>query len=316
VQNSQIPSASLGFSPLDLDHAFPLRIVLDGRRDDQVITQLHVHDALEIGCCLGGSGTFYLGSKILPFQEGDVTVITDREYHRCRSSPGTSSRWAWFFLHPSRMLVPHATPSITWEPERFSGPHFENVLTEKAHPTISALVRQIIQEAQQTDSCVRQNLRCLFVLLINELHRRFRKPRRKLGNDRQANSPARLAPALELITSRFHEPLSVPQMAKSSGMSVRSFEIHFHRQMKQAPSAYLIRCRVQAAAALLRATDRTISEVAFECGFGSLSSFNRAFLRIVGKTPNQHRKGSQALRRVRAAMPKRPASGPRSPKRS
>jgi AraC-like DNA-binding protein len=286
VQNTQIPS--LGFSPLDLEPAFPLRIVLDGRRDDQAITLLHVHDALEIGCCLEGSGTFYVGSKVLSFQAGDVTVITDREYHRCRSSPGTTSRWAWFFLQPSRLIVPHAAPSLVWEPERFSGPRFENVLTERAQPSISALVRQIIQEARESDAVTMQNLRCLFVLLINELHRRFKRPSRA-GKVRTMDSPARLASALELITSRFHEPLTVPQMAKVCGMSVRSFEGHFDRLMGQSPRAYLIRCRVQAAATLLQITERTIAEVAFECGFGTLSSFNRSFQRHMGRTPRDHR---------------------------
>jgi AraC-like DNA-binding protein len=291
VRNTQIPSASLGFSPLELDPAFPLRIVLDGRRDDQAITLLHVHDALEIGCCLEGSGTFYVGSKVLSFQAGDVTVITDREYHRCRSSPGTTSRWAWFFLHPSRLIVPHAAPSLVWEPERLSGPRFENVLTEKAQPWISTLVRQIILEAREPDGASRQNLRCLFVLLINELHRRFKKPKQS-GKARPLDSPARLAPALELITSQFQEPLSVPQMAKTCGMSVRSFEGHFDRLMGQPPSAYLIRCRVQAAATLLRTSDRTIAEVAYECGFGTLSSFNRAFQKHMGQTPREHRNQS------------------------
>lgn len=288
VQNAQIPSASLGFSPLELDPSFPLRIVLDGRRDDQAITLLHVHDALEIGCCLEGSGTFYVGSKVLSFQAGDVTVITDREYHRCRSSPGTSSRWAWFFLHPSRLIVPHAASSLVWEPARFSGPHFENVLSEKALPWVSILVRQIIQEAREPDDASRQNLRSLFVLLINELHRRFKKPKRT-GKAGPMDSPARLAPALELITSRFQESLSVPQMAKACGMSVRSFEGHFDRLMGQPPSVYLSRCRVQAAATLLRTSDRTIAEIAYECGFGTLSSFNRAFQRHMGQTPREHR---------------------------
>lgn len=288
VQNAQIPAAALGFSPLGLDPSFPLRIVLDGKRDDQAITLLHVHDALEIGCCLEGSGTFYVGSKVLSFAAGDVTVITDREYHRGRSSPGTTSRWAWFFLHPARLIVPQAAPSLVWEPERFSGPHFENVLTPLAHPVIAALVRQIRDEARKADAATPQNLRCLFVLLINELHRRFQKPRRR-GKTRAMDSPARLAPALELITSRFQDPLTVPQMAKACRMSVRSFEGHFDRLMGQSPRGYLIRCRVQAAATLLRASDRTIAEVAFECGFGTLSSFNRAFLRQMGRTPRDHR---------------------------
>lgn len=289
MQKAQTSSATLGFSPLAFDLAFPVHIILDGERDDQAITQMHVHDALEIGCCLAGSGTLYVGAKILPFRQGDITVITDREYHRCRSSPGSRSHWAWFFLQPTRLLVPAATSSLTWEPERFAGPQFANVLPQRRYPELAARVRELVEEARRGDAYMRQNLRCLFVLLINELHRRFRPAPRATTREPMA-APARLAPALELITTRFHETLTIPALARACQMGLRSFESHFQRQMQASPRDYLLRCRVQAAAALLQASERTVAEIAYECGFGSLSSFNRAFVRHLGTTPSGLRK--------------------------
>lgn len=289
MRNPQLPGAALGFSPLELDPAFPLDIVLDGQRDDQAITQLHIHDALEIGCCLEGSGTFYIGSKILPFHQGDVTVITDREFHRCRSSPGTRSRWAWFFLHPPRLLVPHATPALAWKPERFCGPKFTNVLAAAAHPRIAALAGQLVDEARQTDAHVRTNLRALLVLLLNELHRQFPKPRRKGKTDHSARALTRIATALQMIASRFQEPLTIPELARSCAMSVRNFQLQFTRHMGLSPQAHLLKSRIQAAAALLADMDRSIADIAFACGFNTLSSFNRAFKAMQSQSPREYR---------------------------
>jgi len=289
VRNPQLPSASLEFSPLELDPAFPLDIVLDGQRDDRAITQLHIHDALEIGCCLEGSGTFYVGSKILPFHAGDVTVITDREYHRCRSSPGTRSRWAWFFLHPPRLLVPHATPALIWEPERFSGPQFRNVLTPAEHPAITQLAQQLIAEAGQTDAHVRTNLRAMCLVLLNNLHRRFPKPHRKTKDDHSVRALARIAPALQLIAGHFDQPLTIPDLANACAMSLRNFQLHFTKLMGCSPQAHLVQSRIQAAAALLADPDRAITEIAFSCGFNTLSSFNRAFKAIHGTNPRAYR---------------------------
>jgi AraC-like DNA-binding protein len=294
VRNPQLPGASLDFSPLRLDAAFPLDIILDGQRDDRAITQLHIHDALEIGCCLEGSGTFYIGSKILPFHAGDVTVITDREFHRCRSSPGTRSRWVWFFLHPPRLLVPHISSILMWEPGRFSGPHFNNVISPDRHPAIATLVRQLIAEARETDHHVRVNLRALFVLLLNELHRRFPKPRRKTRSDHSALALARIAPALQMVASHFQDPLAIPALAKACGMSVRNFQLKFVGLMGITPQRHLLHSRIQAAAALLAEHDRPIAEIAFSCGFNALSSFNRAFKTI-------HRMSPRNFRRRRAA---------------
>lgn len=294
MRHPQLPGASLDFSPLELAPAFPLDIVLDGERDDQPITQLHIHDALEIGCCLEGSGTFYIGSKILPFRAGDVTVITDREFHRCRSSPGTRSRWAWFFLQPSRLLVPHATPALTWESERFSGPQFKNVLAPARYPAIATLARQLIEEAGAVDEFQRINLRALFVLLLNELHRRFPRPRRRVREDRSARAVSRIAPALQMIAARFDEPLTIPALAGASAMSVRNFQLQFTKIMGVSPQMHLLRSRIQAAAAALIADrERSIADLAYSCGFNSLSSFNRAFRNIHGSSPREFRRRSQ-----------------------
>jgi AraC-like DNA-binding protein len=43
-----------------------------------------------------------------------------------------------------------------------------------------------------------------------------------------------------------------------------------------------------------RLTDRTVSSVAFEAGFGDLSYFNRAFRRFYGATPSNIRAQARA----------------------
>jgi len=298
VRNPQLPAAALQFSPLELNPSFPLDIVLDGERDDRPITQLHIHDALEIGCCLEGSGTFYIGSKILPFHAGDVTVITDREYHRCRSSPGTRSRWAWFFLHPPRLLVPHATSALLWEPERFSGPQFRNVLSPAAHPAIAQLAQQLIAESHQNDAHVRTNLRALCLVLLNTLHRRFPKSRGRAKADHSARALARIAPALQLIAGHFQEPLTIPALAAACAMSVRNFQLQFTRLMGCSPQTHLLQSRIQAAAALLADHDRAITEIAFSCGFNTLSSFNRAFKAMHKMNPRNYRRRNRARYRA------------------
>lgn len=282
------------FSPLGLNPEFPLDIVLDGERDDAPITQLHIHDAFELGCCLSGSGTFYVGAKILPFREGDITILTDREFHRCRSSPGTSSRWAWFFFEPTRLLVPHAASSLSWEPARFCGPKFSNVLASAQQPRITELVQHLVREAHRSDEFTRVNLRAILLLIVNELHRSFPKPRRAARADLSAQAIARIAPALQRIASGFQQALAVPELARLCGMSVRSFQQHFTRLIGHSPQQHLLNSRVQAAAALLADQDSSIADIAYRCGFNTLSAFNRAFRAVHRASPREYRKRTSA----------------------
>ena len=73
-------------------------------------------------------------------------------------------------------------------------------------------------------------------------------------------------------------------------MSDRNFQLVFTRSMRCGPQQYVIRSRVRAAQALLASTDMRITQIAMDCGFGSLSSFNRAFMKVAGRTPRQERR--------------------------
>ena len=47
--------------------------------------------------------------------------------------------------------------------------------------------------------------------------------------------------------------------------------------------------RCQYAANLIKRTDKSLTEISYECGFGSTRSFNRAFIATFGLTPTEYR---------------------------
>lgn len=71
---------------------------------------------------------------------------------------------------------------------------------------------------------------------------------------------------------------------------------HFHRiftfLLGETPIDYIQRLRVEKAAWKLReAEPQTITEIAYECGFGSISLFSRTFKKYFGITPSRFSKG-------------------------
>jgi AraC family transcriptional regulator len=67
----------------------------------------------------------------------------------------------------------------------------------------------------------------------------------------------------------------------------------FSRVLGVTPHQYLIRSRLRHAARLLAEDERSITEVAFDVGFGDLSNFVRTFHRAAGVSPRGFRKSAR-----------------------
>src|SRR5436190_3325790 len=90
------------------------------------------------------------------------------------------------------------------------------------------------------------------------------------------------------------EEWPVRRRAQVSGVS----EAHFARSFKQAfgvpPHRYLLTRRVERAKTLLRDTDLSITEIAFQTGWESLGTFTRTFGDITGGSPGALRAREKA----------------------
>jgi AraC-like DNA-binding protein len=100
-----------------------------------------------------------------------------------------------------------------------------------------------------------------------------------------------------------HEEWPVSRLAGVSGVS----EAHFARAFKQAfgvpPHRYLLTRRVERAAALLRDTDLSVTDIAFQTGWNSLGTFGRTFRDITGESPGALRLRERAALRRHAPVP-------------
>jgi AraC-like DNA-binding protein len=102
--------------------------------------------------------------------------------------------------------------------------------------------------------------------------------------------PARhLLRAKDLADARYSEPLGVEDMAGAAGLSRAHFSREFRHAFGESPHAYLLTRRLERAAALLRTTDRSVSDVCFSVGLQSLGSFTTSFTRTFGKSPTAYR---------------------------
>lgn len=113
----------------------------------------------------------------------------------------------------------------------------------------------------------------------------------------------RLLRAKDRMDAASHEAWSVQRLARVSAVS----EAHFARSFKQAfgipPHRYLLTRRIERATALLRETDLSITDIAFQTGWASLGTFSRTFRDVTGETAGAFRLRARAMAHALGCVP-------------
>lgn len=105
----------------------------------------------------------------------------------------------------------------------------------------------------------------------------------------QQESLKLMAEACLYITDHCGHPLTLEDVARHVGISRSHFSHLFKRYTNMTFVDYLTTERVRRAEAISMDPSRHITDIAFEAGFSSISTFNRAFRKVKGVSPSEFR---------------------------
>ena len=100
-----------------------------------------------------------------------------------------------------------------------------------------------------------------------------------------------------------HEAWPVARLAQVSGVSADHFAHAFRQAFGIPPHRYLLTRRIERATALLRDTELSITDIAFQTGWESLGTFGRTFRDITGESPSANRTRARAAMEGLAEVP-------------
>lgn len=95
-----------------------------------------------------------------------------------------------------------------------------------------------------------------------------------------------------VISENLSRDITMEEVAKLLGFEYHYFSRLFHQLFSMNFRQYLNLYRTEYACTLLRTTQKDISDIALQCGFQTLRSFNRAFKAATEQTPSQYRSGN------------------------
>src|SRR4029077_14912553 len=99
----------------------------------------------------------------------------------------------------------------------------------------------------------------------------------------------RMLRARDAMDRAYAQPLDLANLSQIANVSEAHFIRTFKATFGETPHRYLHRRRVERAMFLLRETQRSITDICLDVGFGSLGTFSRTFSEIVGDTPTEYR---------------------------
>ncbi len=261
----------------------------------------HRNEGIEITFLESGRLAFAVDDHDYQLQAGDLTFTRPWQRHRLGDPHITPSCLHWLILD-----LGVRRPHQSWRWPSWL------VLTKADRDELTVMLRQavdavwhahdeVFQCFRRIGDAVRQDqagssasrlaayLNELFVLLLDLLRQG------RVAFDHRLASAER---TVELFWEDIQRdemylahPWTVREMAERCGMGVTRFTSHCRRVTNLSPIEYLTRQRLEAAVAMLCASPpRSITDIAFSCGFSSSQYFAKVFRQRFGSSPTEYRR--------------------------
>lgn len=253
----------------------------------------HFHTEYQLFVVLKGSGTRFVGDNISPFESGDMVLTGPNLPHlwRCEEH---------FFIEQD----PNGTRGIVvYFQKDMLGEEFWK---RKEGFAISQLLKQS-ERGLEISSRDSDKLLPLFIqmaeesgfgkvlLLLEILHQLSEHtkiyPLASLGYKPmfRHSDTERLNRVQSYIFKNYKSGLSLKEAASIANMSPSAFSRYFKQRTHKKFSQFVSEVRIGHACKLLLEDQMNVSEVAFACGFPTLSNFNKQFRMIMDKSPSEYK---------------------------
>lgn len=272
------------------DKTLPLQVHI---RDPQLEFPCHIHGFDELVIILRGTATHIVDGQSFPVKSGDVFVVSGQHGHQYQDLNGLALANILFDSHSLQMnqwdirALPGFHALFALEPVLRNQQKFNSRLhlAEGQLRHVNEIIQNLQRETGARNPGYRVMAEGLFMQLTVFLSRCYSdKP------SSESHDLLRLGDAIAYIETRFAEKMTLDELAKKAQFSKRHFLRIFQECMGRSPIDHLLHVRIQKATEMLRHSNHTITDIAFDCGFTDSNYFTRQFRKMTGSSPSEYRK--------------------------
>ncbi len=257
----------------------------------KVIQESHIHPYYEIFYLVNGDCTFFINHDIYKLNKGDLVIVPEGELHKSTyPQRGFSEQYCLCFKDNN----------LEWLKDIIGGEIVNASLKmgvisipEKRRDYVEALMKKMLFESKEQDilSAAFIKIGLIELLLFIIRCQRFEQNViKEIDVDNQL-----MQQIATYIYNNYNQKITLEHMADKFHISKSYLSKKFKSVTGFGFKEYLVNVRIKNACTLLLDTNKSITDIAFECGFNDSNYFGDAFRHVKGMSPNKYRRNKETI---------------------
>ncbi|HEA22887.1 hypothetical protein LCGC14_0908800 [marine sediment metagenome] len=256
--------------------------------------QWHFHPEFQISYIIKGKGTRFIGDHVQTFKEGDLVLTSPNLPHLWRSDEA--------YFHKDSTLKTQAmviyfdqelmSPTLLGREEFYA----LRKLVENAgrgmefYGDTPTRVHRLMQKIPSKKGFGRiiKLLEILEVMAASEAYNLLSSP--GYNTAFKTDDAEKMHLVYDYVMKHFTTKIELQEVAAILNMTTTSFCRYFKPRANKTFTRFVNEIRIGHARKLLLEDNFNISEISYECGFNTLSNFNRQFKSVVKMSPHEYQK--------------------------
>lgn len=256
---------------------------------------LHRHKEFQLMWIIDGKGTLIADHKTYTFDKGDIFFIGANQAHIFRNDPQYFAKDSQKSIRGLAVFFELDGPMAPLFKLRDLAP-IHSFLKEsrggfKIPVDKNFKLGRILAYLKNSEGARKL---ALFFNLIHELYSLKDRviPLSPVGEEQTDEKALRIQSVCDFIFENYHQDIKLDEVAEQAYFTPPAFCRYFKKHTGKTFVRFLNELRVSEACKILINTkdEIQISEIAYKCGFNSVTNFNRVFKSVMGSTPSNYRK--------------------------
>jgi AraC-like DNA-binding protein len=260
-------------------------------KGEYMVNNWHYHPEIELLFIKKSAGTWLIGDHVGQFNLGDVVIIGPNLPHTFRHEE----------IYTSGGDTAGETICVKFLPEIFGSvfldlpeAKFIQELLAKCTCGIKLMGEIQCRVGTAIEAMLTATPGKKLVYLLSILEEIAQAKNHQLlssnGFMQLSGNKDRIKLVFDFTFSHYHEKITLEAVADLLNMTRQSFCRFFKSRTKKTYIQFLMEVRIGCACRLLIEDEKTVAEISYECGYNSISLFNRQFKCVTGKRPMMYKK--------------------------